>query len=111
MSVCLSFHFPIEVCAQLLLDSFIPILLKFYRCLNHALKMRLDIIIELRLHFFRNLNFVIFFGHFDNESEWTVGTFCAQLWLMFLLVCLCAQLLQFRSDTFENLQMPLPCVV
>ena len=24
-----------------------------------------------------------FFGHFDNESEWTVGTLCAQLLLQF----------------------------
>ena len=34
-----------------------------------------------------------FFGYFDNESEWTVGTSCAQL------------LLQFYSDYFETVQM------
>ena len=46
-------------------------------------------------HFFRNLNLVIL-EHFDNESEWTVGTLCAQL------------LRQFHSDSFETLQMSLP---
>ena len=33
-------------------------------------------------YFFRNLNLVIM-GHFDDESEWTVGTLCAQLLLQF----------------------------
>ena len=40
-------------------------------------------------HFFGNLNLAIF-GHFDNESEWTVGT-------------LCAQLLQFHVNCFKTL--------
>ena len=31
---------------------------------------------------FRNLNLAIFV-HFDNVSEWTVGTLCAQLLLKF----------------------------
>ena len=41
-------------------------------------------------HFFRNLNLAIF-GHFDSESEWRVGTLCAQL------------LLQFHVNRFKTL--------
>ena len=76
------------------------------------------------LSFFRNLNVVIFL-HFDDGSEWTVGTLYAQLLLQFysdlnLVIfilhfdnesewtvgTLYAQLLlQFYSDSFETLQM------
>ena len=72
---------------------FILILLKLYRCLYHALKISMWFGYDPQInfyHFFRNLNFAIW--HFDNESEWTVGTFSAQL------------LLQFYSDSFETLQ-------
>ena len=58
-----------------------------------------DIILRLILDpFFGNLNFVNFLWHFDSESEWieSVGT-------------LCAQLLQFYSNSFETLQMSSPC--
>ena len=80
--------------------SFVPILLKLYICLNHAFKMCMwfgyDPLINL-YHFFRSLNLVVF-GHFENESEWIVGTLCAQL------------LLQFYSDSFETLKpMHGPC--
>ena len=47
-------------------------------------------------HFFSQFELSHFFEHFDNESEWTVGTLCAQL------------LRQFHSDSFETLQMSLP---
>ena len=40
-------------------------------------------------HCFRNLNF----GHSDNQSEWAVGTLCAQL------------ILQSCSHSIETLQM------
>ena len=52
------------------------------------------ILILIFITFVRNLNLVIF-GHFDNESEWTGGTLCAQL------------LLQFHSDSFDTLHMSL----
>ena len=52
---------------------------------------------QIILTLFCNLNLVVF-GYFDNESEWTVGT-------------LCAQLLQFHFDSFEILQMSLPYLV
>ena len=56
--------------------SLIPILLNLYRCLNYALKMCMWFGYNPPInfyHFFRNLKLVIY-GHFDNESEWTVGT-------------------------------------
>ena len=43
-------------------------------------------------HFFRNLNLAIF-RHFHNESEWAVGTLCAQL------------LLQFHANSFKTLHV------
>ena len=57
--------------------SFNPILLKLYRCCDHALKICMWFGYNPQInfcHFFRNLNL----GHFDNESEWAVGTLCAQ---------------------------------
>ena len=67
--------------------SFIPIILKLYRCLHHTLKMCmcvLDIILRLIFDtFLCKLNLVVF-RYFDNESEWTVGALCAQLLLQFL---------------------------
>ena len=73
--------------------SFIPILLKFYRCLDHGLKMCMwfgyypQIILIL---LFRILNF-IHFWHFNNEIELTKGSVCEQL------------LVQFYSNSFETL--------
>ena len=55
--------------------SFIPILLKLYRCCDHALKIYMWFGV----------------GHFHNESEWAVGTLCAQL------------LLQFHANSFQTL--------
>ena len=65
--------------------SLIPILLKLYRCCDHALKICIlfgynpQIIFELS-HFF---------GYF---SEWIEGTLCAQL------------LIQFNTDILETSQ-------
>ena len=74
--------------------SFIPILLKLYICLYQALKICMWFGYDTQINFItfvRNLILVIF-SHFDNESEWTGGTLCAQL------------LLQLHSDSFETLQ-------
>ena len=93
------------LCAQLLLGSLIPIFLKLYGCLFYALKICILFGYNPQINFshffffftffffffFFNLN--LFFGHFDNESEWTVGTLCVQL------------LLQFYFDPFKTLQM------
>ena len=138
--------------------SFIPILLKLYRCCDHALKICMWFGYNPQInfcHFFRNLNLAIFrafsqwkwmgsgylvcatpptvscqfklnmcYGHglkicmwfgcnpwiifchffsqfelshfFGHFSEWIEGT-------------LCAQLLQFNTDTFETLQTLWPC--
>ena len=71
--------------------SFIPIILKLYRCLHHTLKMCMwfgyNPQINFR-HFFRKLNLVVF-RYFDNESEWTV---CATPPSV------------FNSDSFETLK-------
>ena len=75
--------------------SFILILLKLYRCCDHALKICMWFGYNPQInfcHFFRNLNLAIF-GHFDNESEWAVGTLCAQL------------LLQFHANSFKTLHV------
>ena len=67
--------------------SFIPIILKLYRCLHHTLKMCMWFGYNPQinfLHFFCKLNLVVF-RYFDNESEWTVGALCAQLLLQFLI--------------------------
>ena len=74
--------------------SLTPILLKLYRCLDHALRCP-----YAKINYgyiFRNLNLVVF-RTFYNESEWTVGTLCAQL------------LLQFYSDSFETLHISGSC--
>ena len=63
--------------------SSILILQKLYRILTHFS--------QFELSRFSCIN------DFYNESEWTVGTLCAQL------------LLQFYSDYFETLQMSWPC--
>ena len=42
--------------------------------------------------FFCNLNLAIF-GHFDNKTEWTVGTLCMQLFL------------QFHANSFKTLRV------
>ena len=79
-------------------DSFILILVKLYRCLYQALKICMWFGYDTQINFYYFcLQFELksFFGHFDNESEWTVGTLCAQL------------LLQFHSDSFETLQLSL----
>ena len=76
--------------------SFIPIFMKLYRCLDHALKMCVWFGYNPQINFetfFRNLNLVLF-QTFYNESEWTVGTLCAQL------------LLQFYSDSFKLYRCP-----
>ena len=74
--------------------TFIPILLKLYRCCDHALKICMWFGYNPQIcHFFRNLNLKPFFGHFDNESEWAVGTLCAQL------------LLQFHANSFKTLHV------
>ena len=53
-----------------------PILLKLYRCCDHALKI------------------CMWFGYNPhNESEWAVGTLCAQL------------LLQFHANSFKTLHV------
>ena len=78
--------------------SFIPMLLKLYRCLNHALKTCKSFEYDPQInfyYFFSNFNLVIL-GYFDDGSEWTVGTVCAQL------------LLQCYSDSFETLQISWP---
>ena len=67
--------------------SFIPIILKLYRCLHHTLKMCMWFGYNPQVnfwHFFCKLNLVVF-RYFDNESEWTVGALCAQLLLQFLI--------------------------
>ena len=76
--------------------SFIPILLKLYRCCDHALKICMWFGYNPQInfcHFFRNLNLAIFFRHFHNESEWAVGSLCAQL------------LLQFHANSFKTLRV------
>ena len=71
--------------------SLIPILLKLYRCCDHALKICIlfgynpQIIL---LPFFSQFEL----SHFGHFSKWIEGTLCARL------------LLQFNTDTFENLQ-------
>ena len=72
--------------------SVIPILLKLNRCCDHALKIYMWFGYNPQInvcHFFHNLNLAIF-EHFYNESEWTVGTLCAQL------------LLQFHANSFKT---------
>ena len=71
--------------------SFIPILLKPYRCSVHALKMCMWFGYGAQIYFYHVFFATYsFFGHFHNESEWTVDTLCAQL------------LLQFYSHSFET---------
>ena len=53
----------------------------------------LDIILRLIFYTFLQFELSHFFGHFDNESKWTVGILCRQL------------LLQFYSYSFISLQM------
>ena len=60
--------------------SFIPILLKLYRCCDHALKICMWFGYNPQINF---CYFLPFFGHFHNESEWAAGTLCAQLLLQF----------------------------
>ena len=72
--------------------SLIPILLKFYRRCDHALKICMWLGYNpqiIFLSFFSQFQLSHFFGHF---SEWIEGTLCAQL------------LLQFNTNTFETLQ-------
>ena len=79
--------------------SFIPILLKLYRCLNQALK------ICMWFGYDTQINFYYFCSQFE-LSHFSViltmivnwgggGTLCVQL------------LLQFHSDSFETLQLSL----
>ena len=75
--------------------SLILNLLKLHRCCDHALKICISFGYNPQIifcHFFAILT-LPFFRHFDNESEWTVGTMCAQL------------LLQFNTNSLETLQM------
>ena len=80
--------------------SFIPVFQKPYICLEDALKICRCFGYNLQIicyTFFSQFDHDSRFsgGHFDNESEWIVGT-CT----------LCAQLLQqFNFDSFETLQM------
>ena len=70
-----------------------PTVFKISLSCDHALKMCILFGYNPQINFcpfFSNLNF---FGHFDNGSEWTVGSLCAQL------------LLQFNTDSLETLQM------
>ena len=59
-----------------------------------SLKMCMWFGYDPQINFYQFSQFELshFGGHFDNEREWTVGT-------------LCAQLLQFYSDSSETLQM------
>ena len=70
---------------------FIPILLKLYKCCDHALK------ICMWFGYNPQINFCHFFSqfelHFDNESEWAVGTLYEQL------------LLQFHANSFKTLHV------
>ena len=75
--------------------SLIPILLKF--C-DLALKICMWFGYNSQINFchffFAILTYMHpFFGHFDNESEWTVGTLCAQL------------LQQFHANSLKNLHI------
>ena len=75
--------------------SFIPLLLKLYRCCDHALKICMWFGYNPQInfcHFFLQFELSYFFGHFHNESEWAVGT-------------LCAQLLQFHANSFKTLHV------
>ena len=74
--------------------SLMLILLKLYRCCDHALKICIVFGYNPQInfcYFFSNLNLAIL-GHFDNKSKWTVGT-------------LFAQLLQFNTNSLETSQM------
>ena len=75
--------------------SFILILLKLYRCCDHALKICMWFGYNPQINFVTFLQFELsyFFGQFHNESEWAVGTFCTQL------------LLQFHSNSFKTLHV------
>ena len=76
-----------------------PILLKLYRCFEHALKICMWFGYNPQMIFFFFFGHFFFqfeqpfFGHFDNESEWTVGTLCAQL------------LLKFQANSFKPLHV------
>ena len=91
-SVPLKYYVP---CVRNSSHSFMPILLKLYECFCYGLKMcmRFEYHPEIIFcHFFRKLNLVIF-RRFYYQSEWIVGTLCAQL------------LLQFYADSFETAQV------
>ena len=82
--------------------SFIPIILKLYRCLHHTLKMCMWFGYNPQIkfwHFFCKLNLVVF-RYFDNESEWTVGALCAQLLHQFLIQIL-LKLYRCLDDTLK----------
>ena len=72
--------------------SFIPILLKLYRCCDHALK------ICMWFGYNPQINFCHFFpqfelSHFSSILTMKVGTLCAQL------------LLQFQANSFKTLHV------
>ena len=63
-----------EPCGHNSSYSLIPILLKLYRCCDHALKICMWFGYNPQINFccfFRNMNLAIF-GHFDKEKEWTL---------------------------------------
>ena len=103
--------------------SFIPIILKLYRCLHHTLKMCMWFGYNPQIifwHLFCKLNLVVF-RYLDNESEWTVGALCAQLLLQFLIqillilyrclddalkICMCFDIiLRLIFDTFSQFEL------
>ena len=76
--------------------SFMPIHLKLYMCYGHGLKICMwfgynpwNFFCHFLSFFFSEFELSNFFGHF---SEWIEGRLCEQF------------LLQFNTDTFENLQ-------
>ena len=78
--------------------SLILILLKLYKCYDHALKICMWLRYTPQInfcHFFCNFNLVsLFFLHFHNENE----ILCAQL------------LLQFLVNSFKTLQVYWTCL-
>ena len=89
LSVPLKYNVP---CVRNSSYSYMPILLKLYRCFCQGLKicMWFGYYPEVMFcHFFRHLNLVIF-RRFYYQSEKIVGTLCAQL------------LLQFYADSIET---------